>query len=284
MPILKFKNPIVISGSDGFVSSQVGELDATIRQTAEFSIGQDVGTDSDVEFNGLTQPENQTLVLPNPSDDSQNMVLGYGFISGSNLTFTVDEQGISENYTQEDDITINGTINYTSASIELNSSQILFKSGSSKFGDSSDDTHEITGSMSVSGSFSINNVEVDTISNNTDTSAARSNVLVTENVVFTAIGGDTEVNNVYLRKQFAKVGTISNSTGSFSAVTASIGTGLTTTSIQDFQFYLNGMILEQDALNIKQDGSTFELHMDGDSLGYNLSSDDEIVAWGKFNS
>ena len=162
MPILKFKNPIVISGSDGFVSSQVGELDATIRQTAEFSIGQDVGTDSDVEFNGLTQPENQTLVLPNPSDDSQNMVLGYGFISGSNLTFTVDEQGISENYTQEDDITINGTINYTSASIELDSSQILFKSGSSKFGDSSDDTHEITGSMSVSGSFSINNVEVDT--------------------------------------------------------------------------------------------------------------------------
>jgi len=284
MPILKFKNPIVISGSDGFVSSFLGDMDATNRQTAEFSIGQEVGTDSQVTFNGVTQPQDQTLIIPNPADDSQNMVLGYGFISGSNLTFTVDEQGISENYTQEDDITINGTINYTSASIELDSSQILFKSGSSKFGDSSDDTHEITGSMSISGSFSISNVEVDTISNNTDTSAARSNVLVTENVVFTAIGGDTEVNNVYLRKQFAKVGTISNSTGSFSAVTASIGTGLTTTSIQDFQFYLNGMILEQDALNIKQDGSTFELHMDGDSLGYNLSSDDEIVAWGKFNS
>ena len=281
MPLLKFKNPLTTSGSSGFNTSIVGGQDATQATINTFSIGQDVGTTSQVTFNGVTQPESQTAII---GTSENNMVLGYGFISGSNLTFTVDEQGISENYTQEDDITINGTINYTSASIELNSSQILFKSGSSKFGDSSDDIHEVTGSMSVSGSFSISNVEVDTISNNTDTSAARSNVLVTENVVFTAIGGDTEVNNVYLRKQFAKVGTISNSTGSFSAVTASIGTGLTTTSIQDFQFYLNGMILEQDALNIKQDGSTFELHMDGDSLGYNLSSDDEIVAWGKFNS
>ena len=41
MPILKFKNPIVISGSDGFVSSFLGDMDATNRQTAEFSIGQE---------------------------------------------------------------------------------------------------------------------------------------------------------------------------------------------------------------------------------------------------
>jgi len=284
MPILKFKNPIVISGSDGFVSSFLGDMDATNRQTAEFSIGQEVGTDSQVTFNGVTQPQDQTLIIPNPADDSQNMVLGYQFISGSNLTFTTEEQGISENYTHEDNLLIDGEVSAKTILTELSSSEVIFTSGSTKFGDTLDDIHEVTGSMSVSGSFSISNVEVDTISNNTDTSAARSNVLVTENVVFTAIGGDTEVNNVYLRKQFAKVGTISNSTGSFSAVTASIGTGLTTTSIQDFQFYLNGMILEQDALNIKQDGSTFELHMDGDSLGYNLSSDDEIVAWGKFNS
>ena len=30
-------------------------------------------------------------------------------------------------------------------------------------------------------------------------------------------------------------------------------------------------------LTIEQDGSTFELHMDTSSLGYNLSNDDEIV-------
>ena len=38
------------------------------------------------------------------------------------------------------------------------------------------------------------------------------------------------------------------------------------------------------ALEVQQSGSTFKVHMDANSLGYNLSPDDEIVAWGKFNS
>ena len=87
-----------------------------------------------------------------------------------------------------------------------------------------------------------------------------------------------------MRKIFAHTGSISNSTASFSAVTASVDTDLTSTTKQDFQFYLNGMLLEQDALTIQQSSSVFELHMNASSLGYNLSSDDEIVAWGKFNS
>jgi hypothetical protein len=33
-----------------------------------------------------------------------------------------------------------------------------------------------------------------------------------------------------------------------------------------------------------QKGSTFELHIDNSSLGYSLGGDDEVVAWGKFNS
>ena len=44
------------------------------------------------------------------------------------------------------------------------------------------------------------------------------------------------------------------------------------------------MLIEQDALTIQQSSSVFELHMNTDSLGYNLSNSDEIVAWGKFNS
>ena len=44
------------------------------------------------------------------------------------------------------------------------------------------------------------------------------------------------------------------------------------------------LTLEQDALEVQQSGSTFKVHMDANSLGYNLSPDDEIVAWGKFNS
>ena len=43
--------------------------------------------------------------------------------------------------------------------------------------------------------------------------------------------------------------------------------------------------MEHDALTIEQaDASTFLLKVDNDSIGYDLETDDEIVALGKFNS
>ena len=42
--------------------------------------------------------------------------------------------------------------------------------------------------------------------------------------------------------------------------------------------------MEHDALEIKQNGSSFYLQVDTDGIGYELESDDEILAWGKFNS
>ena len=278
MPILKFKNPLTITGSDGFISN-ILNMDGTVRQTNVLEIGQDVGTDQDVTFNSVESPENETLIINNEAG-TQNMVLGYEFISGSNLTFTVDTMTISENFTHEDDITINGAINFVSMSAELNNSSVIFQSGSTRFGDDLNDTHSVTGSMSVSGSFILNGYEVSEISNNTTLENSATS-LITENAASQSLNLSTDTD--FLRNNFAKVGTISNSTASFSAVTGSAGT-LTSTTKQDFQFYLNGMLLEQDALTIQQSSSVFELHMNASSLGYNLSDSDEIVAWGKFNS
>ena len=278
MPILKFKNPLTITGSDGFISN-ILNMDGTIRQNNVLEIGQDVGTDQDVTFNSVESPENETLIINNEAG-TQNMVLGYEFISGSNLTFTVDTMTISENFTHEDDITINGAINFVSMSAELNNSSVIFQSGSTRFGDDLNDTHSVTGSMSVSGSFILNGYEVSEISNNTTLENSATS-LITENAASQSLNLSTDTD--FLRNNFAKVGTISNSTASFTAVTASAGT-LTSTTKQDFQFYLNGMVLEQDALTIQQSSSVFELHMNASSLGYNLSNSDEIVAWGKFNS
>ena len=278
MPILKFKNPLTITGSGGFISN-ILNMDGTIRQNNVLEIGQDVGTDQDVTFNSVESPENETLIINNEAG-TQNMVLGYEFISGSNLTFTVDTMTISENFTHEDDITINGAINFVSMSAELNNSSVIFQSGSTRFGDDLNDTHSVTGSMSVSGSFILNGYEVSEISNNTTLENSATS-LITENAASQSLNLSTDTD--FLRNNFAKVGTISNSTASFSAVTGSAGT-LTSTTKQDFQFYLNGMLLEQDALTIQQSSSVFELHMNASSLGYNLSDSDEIVAWGKFNS
>ena len=278
MPILKFKNPLTITGSDGFISN-ILNMDGTVRQTNILEIGQDIGTDQDVTFNSVESPENQTLVINNEAG-TQNMVLGYQFISGSNLTFTTDTMTISESFTHNNDITINGSINFTSMSAELNNSSVIFQSGSTRFGDDLNDTHSVTGSINVSGSFTLNEYGISEISNNTILENSTTS-LVTENVASQSL--NLSVATEYLRNNFAKVGTISNSTASFTAVTASAGT-LTSTTKQDFQFYLNGMVLEQDALTIQQSSSVFELHMNASSLGYNLSDSDEIVAWGKFNS
>jgi hypothetical protein len=42
--------------------------------------------------------------------------------------------------------------------------------------------------------------------------------------------------------------------------------------------------MEHDALSIKQAGSSFHLQVNTTSIGYELESDDEILAIGKFNS
>ena len=42
--------------------------------------------------------------------------------------------------------------------------------------------------------------------------------------------------------------------------------------------------MEHDAIQIQQAGSTFLLKVDNSSIGYDMESDDEILAWGKFNS
>ena len=42
--------------------------------------------------------------------------------------------------------------------------------------------------------------------------------------------------------------------------------------------------MEHDAIEIEQSGSLFLLQVDNASIGYDLETDDEIIAIGKFNS
>ena len=137
---------------------------------------------------------------------------------------------------------------------------VAFASGSTRFGDSIDDTHKVTGSMSISGSLLVNGAQT-----------------ITTTTVTTP--------DSYLRKQYVKKSnSISSATASFTAVTASAPTGLLATNENDFIFFINGQYMEHDALEIQQAGSTFLLKVNTSSIGYSLESDDEILAWGKFNS
>ena len=49
-------------------------------------------------------------------------------------------------------------------------------------------------------------------------------------------------------------------------------------------FFVNGQLMESDALTIQQQGSTLRLDINSDNIGYDLTNDDEVVGWGKFNS
>ena len=74
------------------------------------------------------------------------------------------------------------------------------------------------------------------------------------------------------------------SSASFTAVSASAPDGVTSTTEDDFIFFINGQYMEHDALSIQQNGSSFILLVSTGSIGYDLETDDEVLAWGKFNA
>ena len=198
---------------------------------------------------------------------------GVGFDGANALeqTISIDETssptfaGITTtgNITSQGDIIALGNVvakNYiVSSSVTFQTQS--FSSGSTIFGDTLSDTHQFTGSVAVTGSATLNGSSLATTT--------------------TITSMDT-----YLRKSFVKKASSisSNSTASFTAVTASAPSGLASTSEDDFIFFVNGQYMEHDALQIQQTGATFLLKVDTDSIGYFLESDDEIIAQGKFNA
>ena len=231
-----------------------------------------------------------TIVAAEPSDGIQQVVTSGGTTltqrietehsltmnAGSNITLSADGVGfnggapVTQTISMGTDPTfdslivtgnavIQGDLTAQSYNTELVNSTVLYDSGSTKFGDDITDTHQITGSLNVTGSFLLNGDPV---------------------------GTSITTFDQYLRKQSAKKNTtlIGNSTASFTAVTASAPAGMTSTTEDDFLFFLNGQYMEHDALTIQQANGAFYLKVNTTSIGYVLENDDEIIAWGKFNA
>jgi len=231
---------------------------------------------SDVTFNSLVV---NTLTIGgtrfDPTSYSGNLL-----VSGS--------MGVTENLTIGGDALITGTVTAKEFHTRIVSSSVIFQSGSTNFGDTLDDTHQFTGSMSVSGSLGLNNRNISEISNDTGLTDASQNALVTEYAVKTYadnVSANVAAEQAFLRKNFYKVtNSISvPSTASFNAVSASAPATLSSTTENDFVFFINGQYMEHDAITIQQNGSNFLLKVDNASIGYDLEIDDEIVALGKFN-
>jgi hypothetical protein len=235
------ENPFTIVSGTGLSIAGAGQFDGRNQKTFTFSIGQDVGTTSTVQFANISA--SSALHIGETSFEIKQRDDGKAEVS---TDWVVKGDIIAENFVV--------TSSVTSMSVQQ-------ASGSTRFGDSADDTHRITGSMSVAGNLTVNG-----------------STLITATTVTNP--------DLYLRKTFVKKANSITipSTASFSAVTASAPSGLTATNEQDFVFFINGQYMEHDALTIKQAGSNLLLLVDTDSIGYSLEADDEIIAQGKFNS
>ena len=207
-------------------------------------------------------------------------------------TITTTNLNLEGSLTNTGDLTVNGnavilgTLTAQEIKTEFVSASILFDSGSTKFGDDLLDAHNFTGSLQTSGSFNLNDYSVTEISNDTSLTDSSATALVTENAAKTFIDSQTDTQQTFLRKQFIKSSTsiTAPSTASFTAVTASAPSNLTAVSKNDFVFFINGQYMEHDAIDIEQNSTNFLLKVNNDSIGYDLETDDEILAIGKFNS
>ena len=269
------KNPITFIDGTGFdTTPDSQDIFANTNQTITFAISQVVGSGSNVVFNQINS--NKLNI------DNGTLILSGSTISGS-FTHT-GNQTISDNLNVSGNLSVLGTLTFEKIEAELSQSITIFESGSTIFGDDSNDLHKVSGSLLLSGSSKVNGYLFSEISNDTSLEDSSTTSLVTENSVISASQTSNDELE-YLRKSFTKVGTVTNSsTASFSAVTASSPGILTNTSEVDFMFFNNGMLMEYNAIEIQQAGSNLLLKVDNNSIGYDLESGDEIVAFGKFNS
>jgi hypothetical protein len=269
-------NPITFNGGTGVTLSTEGiQFDGSSVVDLTINIGQVVATTSNVTFAQVSA----SSVVFNDITYNSGSVVGDLRVTGS-----VNTTG---NLTVGGDATINGIVTAQEFHTEFVSGSIIYASGSTQFGDTLDDTHNFTGSLLITGSIVLNGSSaMDEISNDTTLADSSATSLVTENAAKTYVDDQTSTQQAYLRKQYVKTTSSITvpATASFSAVTASAPTGLTATSENDFIFFINGQYMEHDALTIQQNGSTFLLKVDNGSIGYNLESDDEILAIGKFNT
>lgn len=121
------------TGSFGeLVTTQDGNIGRDLYVIRDIITNNDIDAGGDISGSGLQV------------NDTLNITHEYLTFTGSaNLTGSVGVLG---------DLTVIGAVNAQQFNINVISSSVIYQSGSTKFGDTIDDTHQFTGSIDVSGS------------------------------------------------------------------------------------------------------------------------------------
>ena len=136
-------------------------------------------SNSGVSFNG-SEPLTQTIstiqpILPTSNVQFASLVtntLGVGsgtfnplnYTGNLNITGSID---VTKDITVTGDVNVTGILKAREFHTQFVSSSIIFQSGSTQFGDTMDDTHQFTGSYSVTGSLTLNKTLINGVSNDT---------------------------------------------------------------------------------------------------------------------
>jgi len=107
---------------------------------------------------GILSSLNEFSASENNKSTTLGNLTGSYATTGSN-SFKNNQQ-ITGSLGVSGDVTVLGSINARQFNIGIISSSIMYTSGSNKFGDTSDDTHQFTGSVQVTGSFYVNGSQV----------------------------------------------------------------------------------------------------------------------------
>jgi len=281
--IFKINNPITLKSgtgvtlSEGVIGFTEKDFDGSNSANVKVAIGQPIGISDNVQFDSVTLTSGDSLNVG-------GFVISDGTISGSRVRFQQDLE-VTQNLRVTSSLVVNGTITSGSGTFGSTSKTTTHNTGSTRWGESLTQKQFATGSFEISSSFFLNGYEINEISNDTDLTDQSPKAFVTENVAKSHLA-TIKPDRDYLRKSFVHTGSFVNSaTSSFTAITASSPISMTSTTENDFMFFINGMVMENDALTIEQKGSTnLELRIDTDALGYILDSSDEVIGFGKFNS
>jgi hypothetical protein len=195
----------------------------TLTQTGSFGeviVSQDVNIQRDL-YVGRDIVGNGSIDILGDITGSSAILSGSLIVSGS-TTIT-------------DNLTVFGEVNARQFNISVISSSILFESGSSNFGNTLDDTHTFTGSVSITGSFLLNGAEVgggttaNTFDFNLDPSAGKIGY----------IADDTENTQVLARTGSMDVVIAGNTYLSISASSFNVTTGSITANYYHLAKYIN---------------------------------------------
>jgi len=164
----------VLAGQSQFIESDF-IVDSMIKSTANIS-GSKINTDFSAQtvkaaiFEGMVSGSAQLADDISGSFSKEHLGTKVANVVTSSAQIAADISGSFGNQrvgtsdsptfaggTVTGDFAVGGTLTAQEVHTEFESASILFTSGSTKFGDTIDDTHEVTGSMTMSGSLTVNN-------------------------------------------------------------------------------------------------------------------------------